>query len=67
MRIAASAGPSSSYPKNAATLGALGVCVTSMLGMTVAHADTVDDPDGDGDGDGKKVEQVTVKDRKSVV
>ena len=67
MRIAASAGPSSSYPKNAATLGALGVCVTSMLGMTVAHADTVDDPDGDGDGDGKKVEQVTVKGVRSLL
>ena len=67
MRIAASAGPSNSYPQNAATLGALGVCVTSMLGMTVAHADTVDDPDGDGDGDGKKVEQVTVKGVRSLL
>jgi catecholate siderophore receptor len=38
-----------------------------MLGMTVAHADTVADPDGDGDGDGKKVEQVTVKGVRSLL
>src|SRR5580658_531503 len=68
MRTAESAGPSSSSLKNTATLGALGVCVTSMLGMSVAHAaDAVDDPDGDGDGDGKKVEQVTVKGVRSLL
>lgn len=67
MRIADSEGPSSSSPKPTATLGALGVCVTSLLGMTVAHADTVDDPDGDGDGDGKKVEQVTIKGVRSLL
>ena len=56
MRTAEPAGPSNSLLKNAATLGALGVCVTSMLGMSVAHAaDAVTDPDGDGDDDGKKV------------
>jgi catecholate siderophore receptor len=68
MRTADSASPSSSSLKNAATLGALGVCVTSMLGLSVAHAaDAVDDPDGDGDGDGKKVEQVTVKGVRSLL
>ena len=67
MRTADSESPSSSSPKATAALGALGVCVTSMLGMTVAHADTVDDPDGDGDGDGKKVEQVTVKGVRSLL
>src|ERR1700722_3122158 len=68
MRTADSAGPSSSSLKNTATLGALGVCVTSMLGMSVAHAaDAVDDPDGDGDGDGKKVEQVTIKGVRSLL
>jgi catecholate siderophore receptor len=68
MRTADSADPSSSSAKNAATLGALGVCVTSILGMTVAHAaDAIDDPDGDGDGDGKKVEQVTVKGVRSLL
>jgi catecholate siderophore receptor len=67
MRTADSEGPSSSSPKATAALGALGVCVTSMLGMTVAHADTVDDPDGDGDGDGKKVEQVTVRGVRSLL
>jgi catecholate siderophore receptor len=61
MRTAEPAGPSISPLKNAATLGALGVCVTSMLGMSVAHAaDAVTDHDGDGDDDDKKVEQVTV-------
>ena len=68
MRTVDSAGPSSSSLKNTATLGALGVCVTSMLGMSVAHAaDAIDDPDGDGDGDGKKVEQVTVKGVRSLL
>src|SRR5580704_3068918 len=68
MRTAESAGPSNSSLKNTATLGALGVCVTSMLGMSVAHAaDAIDDPDGDGDGDGKKVEQVTVKGVRSLL
>jgi catecholate siderophore receptor len=67
MRTADSEGPSSSSPIATAALGALGVCVTSMLGMTVAHADTVADPDGDGDGDGKKVEQVTVKGVRSLL
>jgi catecholate siderophore receptor len=60
-----SKGPASSS-KNTVTLGAMGVCVTSMLGMTVAHADTVTDPDGDGDDDGK-VEQVTVKGVRSLL
>jgi catecholate siderophore receptor len=68
MRTAEPAGPSSSPLKNAAALGALGVCVTSMLGMSVAHAaDAVDDPDGDGDNDGKKVQQVTVKGVRSLL
>src|SRR5580700_9058676 len=68
MRTAEPAGPSNSPLKNAATLGALGVCVTSMLGMSVAHAaDAVDDPDGDGDNDGKKVQQVTVKGVRSLL
>jgi catecholate siderophore receptor len=68
MRTADSERPLSSSPKATAALGALGVCVTSMLGMTVAHAaDAVDDPDGDGDGDGKKVEQVTIKGVRSLL
>src|ERR1700744_1976641 len=68
MRSADSTGPSSPFSRNSATLGALGVCVTSMLGMSVAHAaDAVDDPDGDGDGDGKKVEQVTIKGVRSLL
>src|SRR5580692_400809 len=66
MRTADSAGPSNSSLKNTTTLGALGVCVTSMLGMSVAHAaDAVDDPDGDNDG--KKVQQVTVKGVRSLL
>ena len=45
---------------NNISVGAVGVCVSSVLGMTVAHAaDTVPvDADGDDDGDG--VSQVTV-------
>jgi catecholate siderophore receptor len=55
-------------PKStAATLGAMGVCVSSVLGMTVAHADAVPDADGDGDGDGKKIEQVTVSGVRSLL
>jgi catecholate siderophore receptor len=64
--------PANATTKNTATLntaafGAMGVCVTSMLGIAVAHADPVSDADGDGDGDGKKVEQVTVKGVRSVL
>ena len=45
--------PAGTHNKNNLSLGAVGVCVSSMLGMTVAHAaDTVPvDTDGDGDGD----------------
>ena len=67
MRAVDSEASASSSSKNTATLGAMGVCVTSMLGITVAHAaDTVTDPDGDGDDDGK-VAQVTVKGVRSLL
>jgi catecholate siderophore receptor len=66
MRTADSEGPVSSFPS--AAVGALGVCVTSMLGIAAAHAaDTVSDPDGDGDDDGRKVEQVTIKGVRSLL
>src|SRR2546430_8371007 len=43
-------------PKNAAaSLSAVGVCVSSMLGMAVAHADTAVPIDNDGDDDDKVV------------
>ena len=60
MRTSDSDAPAGINNKNNLSLGAVGVCVSSMLGMTVAHAaDTVPvDTDGDGDGDG--VSQVTV-------
>ena len=44
------------------TLGALGICATSLLGMSVAHAaDATASPTDDGDGDDdSKVSQVTI-------
>jgi catecholate siderophore receptor len=51
---------SSPLKNNVARLGAVGVCVSSILGMTVAHADTGSAVDPDGDDDDNSLEQVTV-------
>lgn len=58
-----STGPAGNKTNGPLTLGALGICATSMLGMGVAHAadaaTTATDYDGDGDDD-SKVSQVTI-------
>ena len=57
---------SSTDTKNPTAIGTLGVCVSSMLGMTVAHADTARTVDSDGDDD-DQIEQVTVNGVRSLL
>ena len=57
-----STGPAGNKTNGPLTLGALGICATSLLGMGVAHAaDTTASVTDDGDGDDdSKASQVTI-------